>query len=101
MSEKYYKTQTWLNPLTSSSTGAMVCYDGMTESDGKPYRVAFVEIADCYGKVKLHRCEDDSIEDFIRKVALMEKTLHDFREHLIARQNKEHYVGEIDPLDVW
>lgn len=86
----HYKTQTWLNPVDSSSTGSIVCYDGDIEyTEGLSY-CTFVEIADCHSKVRLHRSHTDSHEDFVEKVDSMIDALVRFRHHLTtASPHKE------------
>ena len=61
----YYKTEKWLNPQTSPSTGSVVCYDGQTEFSDGIGRNAFLQISDCHNIVRLHKCYADSIDDFI------------------------------------
>lgn len=80
----YYKSVTQLNPDDSPSTGSIVCYDGDIEySDDGEQPCIFVEIADCHGKVRLHRSHTDTMEDFIGKIDAIIRQLSYFCKHLI------------------
>lgn len=77
-----YKSQTWLNPLTSSSTGSVVCYDGTYKEPSCSFQSTFIQISDWYSKVKLHKTDYDSMEDFIVKLKLLREDISKFIEHL-------------------
>ena len=79
----YYSGRKWLNPKNSRSTGSIVCFDGMTEFCEGLDRDSFIEIADCRGKVKLHKSSDDSSEEFIYKLTLLRDEIDRFIDHLI------------------
>ncbi len=51
----YFKSETWLNPQASQSTGSIVGYDGDVEYTEGESPCIFIEIADCQEKVSLHR----------------------------------------------
>lgn len=79
----YYKSITQLNPDDSPSTGSLVCYDGDIEySDDGEQPCMFVEIADCHGKVRLHRTHTDTTEDFLVKLDFLIIQLTKFRNFL-------------------
>lgn len=80
--KSYYKTQVFLNPLESSSTGSIVCFDGDYDYDDGRDRYAFLEISDCHQKIRLHKCNGDTIEDFIAKLILLQGEIEKFLEHL-------------------
>ena len=80
----YFKSEAWLNPEDSPSTGSIVCYDGDVEySDDGESPCVFVEIADCHQKVRLHQCHTDTTEEFIEKIDTIIRVLKNFRTHLI------------------
>lgn len=82
----HFKSETWLNPADSLSTGSIVCYDGDVEySDDGVSPCVFVEIADCQSKVRLHQSHTDTTEEFIEKVDKMINSLKQFRNHLIYK----------------
>ena len=81
--KKYYKTETWLNPEDSPSTGSIVCYDGDVEYTEGEAPCMFVEIADCHNKVRLHCAHTDTTEQFIDKLDKVINSLKRFRSHLI------------------
>lgn len=79
-----YNRRTWLNPLTSDSTGSVVAFEGeVTDLDsGKLYPQMYLEVADCKNKVRLHLTSDDTKEDFIRKMELLYDEIGMFINHL-------------------
>lgn len=93
MSKTYYKSQQWLNPIDSPSTGSVVCYDGDVQYDDGPYRSIFLEVSDCHQKARLHKSHTDSIEDFVCKLVLLRKEIDDFICHL-KQQRETEYISE-------
>jgi len=81
---KTYNRRVWLNKKTCDSTGSLVAFDGeVTDLDSKnKYQQTFLEIADCRTKIRLHRTSDDSREDFISKMKLLEKEIKLFIDYL-------------------
>ena len=80
MSKVYYSCRIWLNSENSRSTGSVVCFDGETEfSDGADL---FIEIADCHGKVRLHKSSDDSVTEFIQKLSMLRNEVDSYINHL-------------------
>lgn len=88
LNKTYYNKRAWLNPEDSPSTGSIVCYDGIVEGEKRSY----IEIGDCYGKIKLHKAEYDTPEDFVRKLIVMRENLSNFIDHLIEKQYPEEDV---------
>lgn len=58
----HFKSETWLNPIDSPSTGSIVCFDGDVEYTEGEAPCIFVEIADCHEKVRLHQAHTDTTE---------------------------------------
>lgn len=79
---KEYNKRTWLNRDTSPSTGNVVCFDGNITWHGEVIRNTFLQISDCNWAVRLHKTEDDTIEDFIEKMKLLRNELNEFISHL-------------------
>ena len=77
-----YNKRQWLNSEDSPSTGNIVCFDGDTTHNGNVARNIFVSISDCYNSARLHMTEDDSVEDFVKKITLLRDELTDFINHL-------------------
>ena len=77
-----YNKRTWLNPENSPSLGSVVAYDDREPWKDKMFGDVFLAISDCHVTVKLHKTEDDSIEDFINKMKLLHKEIGLFIEHL-------------------
>lgn len=42
----------------------------------------FLEVTDCHGSIRLHKCKDYSIEDFVEKMKLLRNEIDKFIEHL-------------------
>ena len=72
-----YNRRTWLNRENSTFTGSVVCCH-MPESSRR--YSTFLEIADCNGKVQLHKGDDDadSLEAFICKLKLLRDEIEMF-----------------------
>ena len=81
-SKTFYSTRKWLNKEDSPSTGSVVCYDGEFDSQDNTYRNLFLEVTDCHGSIRLHKCKDYSIEDFVEKMKLLRSEIDKFIEHL-------------------
>ena len=74
---KTYCKKKWLNEKNSPSTGSIMTYYGLTFW-GKKEPQMFIELADCHCKVRLHKTNDDTIKQYIKKIKLLEKTLHNY-----------------------
>lgn len=81
MNKVYYNRRIWLNPVNSRSTGSVVCFDGETEFSDGADRDSFIEIADCHGKVRLHKSSDDSITEFVQKLSAIRNEIDFFINH--------------------
>lgn len=86
MSEVYYNHRIWLNSENSRSTGSVVCFDGKTEFSDGPDRDLFIEIADCHGKIRLHKSSDDSVTGFIQKLSAIRNEIDFFINHLKTKK---------------
>lgn len=90
MSNKKHKTyskRVWLNKNSSPSTGSVVAFYGDVKWESKPELCAFLEIASCHEKARLHMSRNDNMNDFIAKMKLLNKTINDFI--LFLEANKE------------
>ena len=82
-----YNKRTWLNPLESHATGSVVTFDGWLETELKEYEnYRYLEISDCYGKVKIHQVQGSTKQDFIDKLELLANDINLFLVHL--KKNK-------------
>lgn len=77
-----YCKREWLNPQDSPSTGSVVAYDGIVKDCEGEYRSTFLQIGDCFGKVKLHKASYDTMEDFIEKMKKLRTIIDEFIDHL-------------------
>lgn len=92
-----YSVRVWLNRDDSPSTGSVVAYDGTDKYEEGEYRSSFLKINDCFGSVKLHRAEYDTMEDFISKMKSLRDVVDAFIEHL--ENNKESPGNHIQKND--
>lgn len=79
---KKYSKRTWLNKDGSPSIVNVVAFDGETTWKGEKYRNTFLSISDCSVSARLHKTDDDTIDDFIDKMKLLRSEIDDFIEHL-------------------
>ena len=80
-----YSNRVWLNPHGHSSTGSVVAFHGEASwinSDGKPSVITVLEIADCHGKMRLHKTDNDTTEQFIEKMEALRNVIDEFIAHL-------------------
>lgn len=84
MPDTNYSVREWLNPLSSEATGSVVAFDGMVQrrQDTEPHRFTFLEVADCNGKVNLHKMPMDGSEAFVEKMRLLAKVVTEFADYL-------------------
>ena len=86
-----YKKLTELNPPTCPSTGTITIYDGVDiwtdVKDDSTHEIEnrFVEITDCYHKVRLHQSRFDTKQDWIDKLMRLQDAL----DHYITFLNKD------------
>lgn len=95
-----YRKHIDLNPNTPS-TGTVTFYDGQIIDADKPddiWEDQFIEIADCRGKVKLHRASYDTQEDWLNKVTELHKALSNYLEYLKLKNRIETLKTELDQL---
>lgn len=84
---KTYSDRVWLNRDDSPSTGSVVAFDGLQkDEDGKEYRSTFLQISDCFVKVKLHKAYYDAQQDFIDKMKKLRSVVDRFIQHLEENQ---------------
>lgn len=84
MSKVNYNVRTNLNPETSHYTGSVACVDVEDViNQGKfTNRYTFVEIADCHGKVRIHKDPNLEMKDFLTKLRLLSFELSAFANFL-------------------
>lgn len=75
-----YNSRVWLNGLDSSSTGSIVTYTG--QSDWSERDISYIEIADCHGKVRLHKTDTDTMDEFVHKLRTIADEASKFADHL-------------------
>lgn len=74
-----YNSRDWLNTESSSSTSSVVCFDGICDNGE---RRSYVEITDCYHKIKLHNVEGESKEAYISKLKCLHGRLEQYINYL-------------------
>ena len=81
---KHYNRRTWLNPESSSSTSAIITFDGKyINEDGKEDDWRFVELKDCKRTVTfMQHTDEDTKEDFVNKIKLIRDELDLYLDYL-------------------
>jgi hypothetical protein len=79
----FYSNRVWLNKDSSASTGSVVAFHGETTyGQCDPVITTFLEIADCHGKVKIHKIKIDSMEDYTSKLRRLSRVISNFADYL-------------------
>ena len=74
-----YNSRWWLNPTSSSSSSSIVCFDGICDNGE---RRSYVEITDCYHKIKLHNVDGETSQQYIDKIEFLKVQLEQYIKHL-------------------
>lgn len=82
MSKGTYNKRAWLNGDDSPSTGSVVAFEGDIKWHNETIHSMFLEISDCCQSVRLHKSDNDTKEDFIHKMELLNTEIAMFIEHL-------------------
>ncbi|MDR1343890.1 MAG: hypothetical protein LBJ39_00920 [Tannerellaceae bacterium] len=82
-----YNKRVWLNKDDSPSTGNVVAFDGEVTWRDEKIRDVFLSVSDCNVSARLHKSDDDTIEDFIDKMELLKTEIGLFIDYL--KQQKE------------
>ena len=79
-----YSRREWLNHDGHPSTGSVVAYHGDApwKKGKKRDEMTILEISDCHNKVRLHRAEVDTLEEFIVKMEKLRDVVDEFIAHL-------------------
>jgi len=77
-----YNKRTWLNKDNSPSTGNVVAFEGDVLWRGEKIQSAFLSISDCNDIVRLHKTDEDTMEDFINKMTVLRNEIDLFIEYL-------------------
>lgn len=67
--EKIYNYRRFLAAQDTASTANIVCYSGPSAWDGPEKPSHFVSISDCHESVRLHKTDQESMEDYIAKLS--------------------------------
>jgi hypothetical protein len=73
-----YSRRIWLNEDSSASTGSIVAFHGGTVYSKGPEVASFFEVADCHGKVRIHKSYADDMPAFIAKLRLIASVANEF-----------------------
>lgn len=82
MEKPKYNKRTWLNSRDSPSTGNVVAFDGVVTWRDEEIRSIFLSVSDCNVSARLHKTDDDTIQDFINKMKLLKSEISQFIDHL-------------------
>lgn len=83
-----YNKRVWLNKDDSPSVGNMVAFDGDITWKGEAIPSTFLSISDCSVSIRLHKCDDDSDQDFIDKMKLLRDEVNLFVNYLESKDNE-------------
>lgn len=89
MEKPLYNKRTWLNKEDSPSTGNIVAFDGVVTWHNEKIRSVFLSVSDCSVSARLHKTDDDTINDFIDKMKLLESEVSEFIKHLEMNKEKD------------
>ena len=78
-SKVLYNRRTWLNRENSTSTGNVVA---MVYKDEDEDITAMLSISDCYNSARLHRTSEDTMEEFIDKMKILNEEITLFVKYL-------------------
>ena len=84
MNKVLYNKRSWLNKEDSTSTGNVVA---MVYKDDYEVTTACLSISDCYNSARLHKTGDDSMEDFINKMKVLNNDIESFINFLEINKN--------------
>ena len=82
-----YNKRTWLNKPHIASTSNVVAFEGNISYKGKQINNVFLSISDCYNSIKIHQSDDESLDDFIDKMALLRDEIDAFIAHLLEKED--------------
>lgn len=80
--ETNYNKRTWLNDEKYSSTSSVVAFDGYVDYGKETYRDTFIKISDCSKSIKLHKNDNETMEDFIKRLELLKREISKFAKYL-------------------
>lgn len=80
MKSKHYNSRVWLNSDDKSSTGSIVAFHG--KSDWSDKDASFLEVADCHGKVRIHKTDSEDMDDYLAKLQNIVNEVEAFMAHL-------------------
>lgn len=75
---KTFNLRKWLNDKSTSSTGSVVAYSGPSPWKNVKGRTTFLEVADCHEAVRLHQCDKETTQQFIRKMKRLRNAVDKF-----------------------
>ena len=81
--KKKYNKRVWLNKSSSPSTGSVTAFHGPAKYGRDKTDIwTWLEISDCHVKARLHKTNDDTMQDFINKMKKLRKIISDFIDFL-------------------
>ena len=93
MASPIFAMRKWLNRKGSHSSGSVFAYYGPSPWDNGSDWQYLLEVADCHGKIRLHKTDADSPKDFIKKLKRLRDVIDCFisfleRNHAEQRANR-------------
>lgn len=81
-----YNRRTWLNKENSSSTGNVVAFEGDVLWKGEKIHSVFLSVSDCNVSARLHKTDEDTMQDFVDKMKILKNEIELFINHLENKQ---------------
>jgi hypothetical protein len=82
-----YNKRTWLNKDESHGTSSIVCFHGDVLYGKEILDTAFIEITDCYHKVRLHVGDEYNYKEYVNKIDRLIDELSAYRNYLVVVKN--------------
>jgi len=79
---KTYNKRVWLNRPESYSSSNVFSFDGDVNWNGKMARSTFIQISNCDHTIKFYKTDNDTMDDFIKKIEKLESVISEFKDHL-------------------
>ena len=77
-----YSKRVWLNPDDSPSTGSVVAFYGAPNWKDDDGDFAFLEVSSCHRKVRLHKTNKDTLQEFADKMRKLAEVANNFADFL-------------------
>jgi len=97
-----YNKRTWLNTDDSHFTSSIACFHGKRLFGKETLEDAFIEITDCYHKIRLHIGDEYDYDAYVDKIDKLIDELTQYRDYikLINIYNKKRKLKKNDERNI-